>query len=125
MKAVLTWIMLNPQAVKGYLMAVIALVAKGILACTGKAADLGVWGTFADSAIDLAVGGISIYGVISATVHVARGPALTPTDQAVAIVAALAPAPVAAAVETVKTIVADVVAVKPAPPETVESPHRF
>jgi hypothetical protein len=118
-KAFLTWIQQNPSAVKAYLLAVIALIAKGILAVTGKVADLGQWSGFVDQAIDLLVGGLSFYGVIAGTIHVSRGPALTTTDQASVIVAALLPAPASAAVETVKTIVADVVAVKPeSPPVT-------
>jgi hypothetical protein len=125
MNALLSWITANPQALKGYLMALIALVVKGILAATGKTADLGQWTGFVDQAIDLIVGGISLYGVISATVHVARGPALSSTAQASVIVAALAPAPVPLAVAQVQAIVADVVTVKIPPAETVEAPHRF
>jgi hypothetical protein len=125
MSAVLTWIQQNPSAVKAYMMAAIALVAKGILAVTGKTADLGQWSGFVDQGIDLIVGGLSIYGVIAGTIHMSRGPALTPTESASVIVAALAPAPVALAVEQVKTIVADVGAVKaPAVSEMPES-RRF
>jgi hypothetical protein len=126
MKAVINWILLNPSAVKAYLLAVLALVAKGILAFTGKVADLGQYSGFIDQAIDLLVGGLSIYGVIAGSIHSVRGPALTTVDQAAAIVAALAPAPVATAVAQVQAIVADVVAVKPTPPpETVTTQHKF
>ena len=125
MKAITTWIVLNPSAVKSYLLAVLALVAKGILAITGKTADMGQYAGFIDQAIDLLVGGLSIYGVIAGSIHASRGPPSSPTDQAATIVAALAPAPVPVAVEQVKAIVADVVAVKTVPVETVESPHKF
>jgi hypothetical protein len=124
MSAVLTWIQQNPQAVKAYMLAVLALVAKGILAVTGKTADLGQYSGFIDQAIDLLIGSLSIYGVIAGTIHVSRGPALTTTDQASVIVAALAPAPVALAVEQVKTIAAEV-AVKMPVAETVDMPHKF
>src|ERR1700676_956165 len=98
MKAVLNWILLNPSAVKAYLLAILALVAKGILAFTCKVADLGQYSGFIDQAIDLLVGGLSIYGVISGTIHVSRGPALTTTAQVAATVSALAPVPVEQAV---------------------------
>lgn len=125
MNAVLSWIQSNPSAVKSYMMVAIALVAKGILAFTGKVADLGVWSGFVDQAIDLIVGGLSIYGVIAGTIHVSRGAVLTTTEQASVIVAALAPAPVMLAVEQVKTIVAEVAAPKaPAVSEMPES-RRF
>ncbi len=125
MNAVLIWVQQNPSAVKAYMMAAIALVAKGILAVTGKVADLGQWSGFADQAIDLIVGGLSIYGVIAGTIHVSRGPALTPTDQASVIVAALAPAPVALAVEQVKTIVAEVAVKAPVASEMPPASHTF
>jgi hypothetical protein len=126
MSAVLNWILLNPQAVKGYLLAVLALVAKGILAFTGKTADLGQYSGFIDQGIDLLVGGLSIYGVIAGSIHTNRGPSLTPTAQAATIVAALAPAAVPQAVATVQAIAADVVTVKPSPPpETVSTTRKF
>jgi hypothetical protein len=124
MTAVLTWITANPSACKAYLLSVLALVAKLILALTGKVADLGQWSGFVDQAIDLLVGGLTIYGLIAGSIHMSRGPALTPTESASVIVAALAPAPVALAVEQVKTIVAEV-AVKTPVAETVEAPHKF
>jgi hypothetical protein len=125
MSAILQWVQQNPQAVKAYLLSVLALIAKLILALTGKVADLGQWSGFVDQAIDLLVGGLTIYGLIAGSIHMSRGPALTTTDQASVIVAALAPAPVALAVEQVKTIVADVAAPKaPAVSEMPES-RRF
>lgn len=125
MKAIVAWIVLNPSAVKAYLLAVLALVAKGILAFTGKVADLGQYSGFIDQAIDLLVGGLSIYGVIAGSIHASRGPQLTSTDHVAAVVAALAPAPVEQAVEQVKAIVADVVAVKvPAVSEMPPSESR-
>ena len=128
MKAIIAWIVLNPSAVKAYLLAVLALVAKGILAFTGKVADLGQWSGFVDQAIDLIVGGLSIYGVIAGSIHATRGPALTTTDQTAAIVAALAPAPVDQVIAKVQSIVADVVAVKVQPAVSEMPPsesHRF
>ncbi len=126
MKAITQWVLLNPSAVKAYLVAVLALIAKLILIITGKVADLGQWSLFVDQAIDLLVGGLSIYGVIAGSIHASRGSALTPTDQAAAIVAALAPTPVAVAVEQVKTIVADVVALPKVPvPQSFPESHKF
>jgi hypothetical protein len=126
MKAVLNWILLNPSAVKSYLLAVLALIAKGILAITGKTADMGQYAGFIDQAIDLLVGGLSIYGVIAGSIHASRGPSLTPTAQAAVLTAILQPAPVAQAVAQVEAIVADVVAVKPSPPaETVTTTRKF
>jgi hypothetical protein len=125
MKPLFAWITANPQAFKAYLLAIIALIAKGILALTGKVADLGQWSGFVDQAVDLMVGGITVYGLISGTVHTAQGPTLSSTAQASVIVAALSPAPVVQAVAQVQAIVADVVAIKPPAAETVESPHRF
>jgi hypothetical protein len=126
MSAVLLWIQQNPSAVKAYLLSVLALVAKLILALTGKVADLGQWSGFVDQAIDLLVGGLTIYGLIAGTIHVSRGAALTTTEQASVIVAALAPAPapVTLAVEQVKTIAAEVVVKTPVVSEMPES-HRF
>jgi hypothetical protein len=134
MKAIGQWILLNPAAVKAYLVAVLALVAKGILAFTGKVEDLGQWSGFVDQAIDLVVGGLSIYGVIAGSIHTARGASLTPTDQAVAIVAALAPAPVPVpqaiaaipiAAATVQQVVATVIAQKlPDPPPNYPMPSQ-
>jgi hypothetical protein len=123
--ALLTWIQQNPSAVKAYMLAAIALIAKGILAVTGKVAELGEWSGFVDQAVDLLVGGLSIYGVLSGTIHVARGPALTPTDQASVIVAALTPAPAAAAVEQVKEIVAGVAAAKTPVAQSFPESHKF
>lgn len=126
MSAVLTWIQSNPSAVKAYLLSALALVAKLILALTGKVADLGQWSGFVDQAIDLLVGGLTIYGLIAGSIHVSRGPALTPTESASVIVAALAPAPVALAVEQVKTIVEEVAVVKTAPAVSeMPGSHRF
>jgi hypothetical protein len=125
MNALLSWITANPQAVKGYLIALLALVSKGILAVSGKTADLGVWSSFVDQLVDVVVGGFTIYGLSGGIIHTARGPALTAVDQASVIVAALAPAPVPQAVAQVQAIAADVVAVKVPPAETVETPHRF
>ena len=126
MKSISQWILLNPSAVKAYLVAVLALIAKLILIITGKTADLGVWSAFVEQAIDLLVGGLSIYGVIAGSIHVSRGDSPTAVTQAAAIVSVLEPAPVAVAVEQVKAVVADVAAAAKAPaPETVETPHRF
>jgi hypothetical protein len=125
MSAVLTWIQSNPSAAKSYMLAVLALVAKGILACTGKTADLGQYSGFIDQAIDLIVGGLSIYGLIAGSIHASRGPALTPTESASVIVAALAPAQVGAAVEQVKAIVADVVEVKRPVAQSFPESHQF
>jgi hypothetical protein len=124
MNAVLTWIQSNPSACKAYLLSILALVAKLILALTGKVADLGQWSGFVDQAIDLLVGGLTIYGLIAGSIHVSRGPALTPTESASVIVAALAPAPVADATGLVKTIVAEVADKTPVAQSFPES-HRF
>jgi hypothetical protein len=122
MKAITQWIVLNPSAVKAYLMAVIALVAKGIQAVTGRVNDLGQWASFVDQAIDLLVGGLSIYGVIAGSIHATRGPTLSSTDQTAAIVAALSPdTPAVAVVEQAKAIVADVVSV----PKVAPEPYKF
>ncbi len=126
MKAIGQWIVSNPSAVKAYLMAVLALIAKGILALTGKTADLGQWSGFVEQAIDLLVGGFSIYGVITGAIHATRGPTLTSTDQAAAIVAALAPAPVAEALTQVKAITAEVTALPKEPvPQSFPESHKF
>jgi hypothetical protein len=124
MNAVISWVTSNPSAVKAYLLSVLALVAKLILALTGKVADLGQWSGFVDQAIDLLVGGLTIYGLIAGSIHMSRGPALTPTESASVIVAALAPAPVALAVEHVNAIAAEVVVKAPVVSEMPES-HRF
>jgi hypothetical protein len=102
MTAILTWIQQNPQAVKAYMVSVLALIAKLILALTGKTSDLGQWSDFVNQAIDLLVGALTLYGVIAGSVHVSRGPSPTPVDQAAAIVAAITGPPVSAAVEAVK-----------------------
>jgi hypothetical protein len=125
MTAVLTWITSNPQAVKGYMVSVLALIAKLILAITGKVADLGVWSGFVDQAIDLLVGGLTIYGLVVGGIHHARGPGLTTTDQAATIIAALKPAPVAAAVEQVKAVVQELEAVKVPVAQSFPESHEF
>jgi hypothetical protein len=57
---------------------VLALVAKGILAATGKVADLGQWSAFVEQAIDLLVAGLTIYGLVVGSVHASRGPLPVP-----------------------------------------------
>lgn len=110
MKAVLLWVQQNPQAVKAYLVAVIALVAKGILAITGKVADLGQWSGFVDQAIDLLVGGLTFWGLIAGSVHASRGPSLTSVDTVASVVAAIAPVQPepASAIDTAKAAVAQI-----------------
>jgi hypothetical protein len=124
MNAVLIWLGQNPQAVKAFAVSILAWVGKGILAATGKTADLGNWSAFVDATIDILVGCLTGYGVGIGILHMSRGPALTPTESASVIVAALAPAPVALAVEQVKTIAAEVVIKAPVVSEMPES-HRF
>jgi hypothetical protein len=124
MNAVLIWLGQNPQAVKAFAVSILAWVGKGILAATGKTADLGNWSAFVDATIDILVGLLTAYGIGIGLLHVSRGAALTTTEQAAVIVAALAPAPVPLAVEQVKTIAAEV-AVKTPPAETVVTTHRF
>ena len=125
MNAVFTWIAQNPAAFKGYLIAIIPLVSKGILAATGKVDDLGAWAGFVDMAVDLLVGALTTFGIGAGIVHTVRGPQLTSVEHVAAVVAALAPAPVTQAVEQVKTIVADVVAVKAPPVSEFPESHKF
>jgi hypothetical protein len=95
---IFTWIQQNPAAVKAYMVSVIALIARFILAATGKVDDLGQWSAFVGQAIDLLVASLTIWGVLAGSLHVSRGPAPTPHDQAAAIVAAIQGPPVSAAV---------------------------
>jgi hypothetical protein len=101
------------------MVSVLALVAKGILAVTGKTADLGNWAGFVDEGINLLVGGLTIWGVVVGSIHVSRGPALTPSDQAATIVAAIQGPPASAAVAQVESAVAQVEQIKAA------EAHRF
>lgn len=125
MSALLLWIQNNPASFKGFLTAFLAMLVKLILQFSGKSDQLAHWNDAASQLIDLVVYAVSAYGVISGGLHASRGPALTSIDQAAAVVALLAPAPATVAVEQVKAVVADVVAVKTLPAETVESPHKF
>lgn len=89
MPAILDWIRLNPQATKAYLVSLLALIGKLILAISGKAAELGPWTDFVNQFVDLLVGGLTIYGLVSGTVHASRGPAETTTDQTTEIIKAI------------------------------------
>jgi hypothetical protein len=125
MSALLTWVQQNPAAFKGFLTAFLALLVKLILQLTGKSEQLAHWNDAANQLIDLVVYAVSAYGVVSGGLHVSRGPALTPTESASVIVAALAPAPAALAVEQVKTIAADVVGTKAQAVSEMPESHRF
>jgi hypothetical protein len=126
MSALLTWIQSNPAAFKGFLTAFLALLVKLILQLSGKSDQLAHWNDAASQLIDLVVYAVSAYGVVCGGLHASRGPALTPTESASVIVAALAPAPVALAVEQVKTIVEEVAVVKTAPAVSeMPGSHRF
>lgn len=119
MRAVLQWAQQNPNAVKAYMVSLLALVSKSILAITGKTAALGPWAGVADQLIDIVVGALTIYGLVVGTNHVARGPALTPSDQAATIVAAIQGPPASAAVAQVESAVKQVEQIKAA------EAHRF
>ena len=89
MQPILVWLQQNPSAVKAYMVSVLALVSKLILAISGKSANLGPWTDIVNQVIDLGVGAITFYGLFIGTLHASRGPLLKPDEQAATIVAAL------------------------------------
>jgi hypothetical protein len=123
MKAFLKWIVLNPATFKSYLLAILPLVGKGILAATGKMPDMGQWNDFIETGVNVLVGCLTTYGIGGVIVHTARGPQLSAADQTVAIVAALAPASVPVAAETMRNIEAEVALHPPAPGVVFPGPN--
>lgn len=89
MQPIFIWLQQNPSAVKAYMVSVLALVSKVILAVSGKTANLGPWTDIVNQVIDLSVGAITFYGLFIGTLHASRGPLLKPTEQAAVIVEAL------------------------------------
>lgn len=89
MQPIFVWLQQNPSAVKAFLVSVLALVAKVILAVSGKTANLGPWTDIVNQLIDLGVGAITFYGLIIGTLHASRGPLPKPEEQTATIVAAL------------------------------------
>jgi hypothetical protein len=86
---ILDWLQQNPSAVKAYMVSVLALISKVILAISGKTANLGPWTDIVNQVIDLSVGAATFYGLFIGTLHASRGPLLKPSEQAATIVAAL------------------------------------
>jgi uncharacterized membrane protein HdeD (DUF308 family) len=125
MSAIWQWVFTNPQAFRSFTATLCAMLFKLILQLSGRSDQLAHWNDAASQTLDIAVYILMGAGVIMGAYHASRGPALTSINQAAAIVAALAPAPVTLAVEQVKTIVEEVAAPKAPAVSEMPGSHRF
>jgi type IV secretory pathway VirB2 component (pilin) len=78
----LTFVEQNPQAIKAYLVAVLALVSKFIFAITGVTVGLGPWDDVLRQFIDVICGAMTFYGVVIGIIHTSRGPSIPPNQLA-------------------------------------------
>ncbi|MGD0181208.1 MAG: hypothetical protein ABSC15_15460 [Terriglobales bacterium] len=77
----LAFVQQNPNAIKAYLVAVLALISKSIFALTGVVVGLGAWDDVINQFVDVICGAMTFYGVVIGIIHQSRGPSIPPNQQ--------------------------------------------